>query len=219
VLWALAQPAAVAGLAAAFVLGLGVRAVAQRGCARLLGQVAGPVRPDPRVELDLIGAIAAVLSGTGWGRAAPPPGDRRTALAVLAGPVAVLAVSQAAFGAFRAAYPGDLLSLRLNRPSDVLHGVVAPTAAGELVLSVAVGLLCFGLLALVPLPPLDGYRLTRLLLTGPGVGPAGQGLGLGVAERLAMLGLLLLLVVPVGTRPPLLAALDVVGEPLVRVWA
>jgi Zn-dependent protease len=125
----------------------------------------------------------------------------------------VVAASQAVLAGYRLAYPGDELTLRINRMSDVLHGAIAPTATAQLVLSVAVGLLCFGLLALVPLPPLDGYRLLRLAWGGHVLPPR------VLAERLSMLGLLLLLVVPVGSEPPLLAALDLLGDPLVRVWA
>jgi hypothetical protein len=207
VLWALAQPAAVGGLAVAFLCGLVLRGLGQRTTARLLG-----LPTSPRRQSDAFGALAAVLSGTGWGRPVAPPGDRRAALAVLTGPAVVLMTSQLGFAAYRAARPQDRLVLLLNRPSDVLHGVVAPTLAGQLMLSVAVGLLCFGLLALVPLPPLDGFRLARLAVGG--TRPVGQ-----LAERLSVVAVLLLLVVPVGARPPLLAALDVIGGPVVRAWA
>jgi Zn-dependent protease len=208
VLWALTQPAAVSGLVAAFLIGLGLRRLAQGGCARLIGC------DDPLASagFDGLGALAAVLSGTGWGRTASPPTGRRCALAVLAGPVAVLTASQVALAAYRIAYPGDELTLRINRTSDVLHGAIAPTPAAQLLLSTAVGLLCFGLLALLPLPPLDGYRVLRLAWGGPELRPA------VLVERLSMLGLLVLLVVPVGAQPPLLAALDLLGDPLVRAW-
>jgi hypothetical protein len=77
----------------------------------------------------------------------------------------------------------------------VLRGVVAPSLAEQVVLSVVVGLVCFGLVALVPVPPTDGFRLLRLA------------------------SFLLLLVVPVAGSPPLLVALDLVGTPLVRAWS
>jgi len=205
VLWALAQPAAMAGLVSAFVIAVGLRTTAQRLAARLLGT---PRRAAP-AGVEPIAVIAATFCGTGWGRPAAPPADRRALLAVLAGPAAVLAASQAAFAAYRSAYPHDGLVLRLNRPSDVLHGAVAPTGAAQLMISVAVGLLCFGLLALVPLPPLDGSRLLPVAASARGA----------VLERLAVIALLILLVVPVAGRAPLLVALDAVGGPLVRAWA
>jgi hypothetical protein len=128
VLWALGQPAAAVGLIGAFVLGLGVRALAQRSCARWLGDRFA-VRPDPRTDVD----------------------------------------------PFCFAYPFDRAALRLNRPSDVLRGVIAPTMAEQLALS--------------------------------------------VTDRLGILALLVLLLVPVGGMPPLLTVLDWVGAPLMRIWA
>ena len=98
-LWALAQPAAALGLAGAFLLGLGMRVLAQRLVARRLGLAAAvPLRPHPRADVDPVGAVALLLGGTGWGRGAVVlsgrSGPRFFALA--AGPVLVLAASQAA---------------------------------------------------------------------------------------------------------------------------
>jgi hypothetical protein len=202
-----------AGLVAAFVIGVGLRAAASRSVARFF-QLPRDAVSEPRranhwlkgTRLCPLGVIAAFLSGTGWGRAAPPVAGSRERWAVAAGPLAVLLASQFAFLAFyrahHRAYPGMGLPLRLYRPSDVLHGVYAPTVAAQLMLSTAVGLLCFGLLALLPVPPFDGYRL----LAEPGTPPAW--------ERLVAVGVL----VPVAGRPPLLTALDTVAGPLVRVW-
>jgi hypothetical protein len=204
-LWALGQPAAAFGLLGAFVLGLGLRAVAQRLVQRLLGDRV-PLRPRPRTDVEPLGAVAVLIGGTGWGRAAAGRG----ALMLASGPIAVLAASQVALAAFDFAYPNDREALRLNRPSDVLRGVVADTMAEELALSVAVGLLCFGLLALVPIPPLDGYRLVRLAVKGGETPP--------LAERIGVLVLLALLAVPVGGTPPLFRVLDWVGTPLLGLW-
>jgi hypothetical protein len=205
VLWALAQPAAMAGLMAAFVLGVGLRSVAQWSVARWLDLPAagGSSRLDP------LGVFAACLSGTGWGRPTVAPASRRERWAVLAGPAAVLVASQLAFVAYHHAYPGLSLPLRLYRPSDVLRGAIATTAAAELMLSVAVGLLCFGLVALLPVPPFDGYRLFAAPAPAHRV----------AMERLAALGVFVLTVVPVAGRPPVLMALDTVAGPLVRFWA
>jgi hypothetical protein len=98
--------------------------------------------------------VAVLVGGTGWGRGFSG-GLRRRRLVLLAGPVAVLLASQLALGAFCAAYPLDRDALRLNRPSDVLRGVVL---------------------------------------------------------------LLALLIVPVGTDPPLPVVLDRLGAPLLRLW-
>jgi Zn-dependent protease len=206
VLWALAQPAAVAGLVAAFVVGVGLRSAAQWSVARWLGISAIGGRA---ARLDPLGVIAACLSGTGWGRPAAAPASRRERWAVLAGPAAVLLASQAAFAAYHTAYPGLSLPLRLNRPSDVLQGVLAPTTAAQLMLTVAVGLLCFGLVALLPVPPFDGYHLFGGVSSG----------GRVAVERLAVVAVFVLTVVPVAGRPPVLMVLDTVAGPLVRFWA
>ena len=76
-LWALGQPAAAIGLAVAFLLGLVVRALGQRHCARLLGLPAGAVvarsgrvrdavdpvggSPPLLAALDLVGAPVLAL--------------------------------------------------------------------------------------------------------------------------------------------------------------
>jgi hypothetical protein len=207
-LWALGQPAAALGLLGAFVLGLGLRAIAQRLVQRLLGDRV-PLRPRPRTDVEPLGAVAVLIGGTGWGCAAALS-SRRAGLVLASGPIAVLAASQVALSAFDFAYPSDREALRLNRPSDVLRGVVADTMAEELALSVAVGLLCFGLLALVPIPPLDGYRLIRLAVRGRET-PT-------VVDRIGVLVLLALLAVPVGGVPPLFRVLDWVGTPLLGLW-
>ena len=198
-LWALAQPAAMAGLMTAFAIGVGLRAAV----ARIFGVFGDRVS----TRLDPLGVVAACFCGTGWGRPSAVPRTRREWWAVAAGPGAVLLASQLAFVAYHRAYPGMGLPLRLYRPSDVLRGAAAPTHAAQLMLSVAVGLLCFGLLALLPVPPFDGHRL----ITTPGAVPPW--------ERLAAIAVLVLLIVPVAGRPPLLMALDTVAGPLVRVWA
>jgi hypothetical protein len=209
VLWALAQPAAIAGLLVAFGVAVALRTLAQRMAAQLLGLPRRPVRSGP----EPLGLIAATFLGTGWGRPVLAIDGRRSGLVVVAGPAAVLAASQAVFAAHQAWFPHEGLLLRLNRPSDVLHGAVAPTRGEQVVLSLAVGLLCFALLALLPVPPLDGYRLASLLMFDePPVGG-------GPVERLATFGLLLSAVVPVAGRPPVLAILDLVAGPLLRAWA
>ena len=204
-LWALGQPAAAVGLVGAFLLGLGLRALAQRALSRAPGV---PLRPRPRTDVEPLGAVAVLLGGTGWGRGVARP----RLVEIAAGPVAVLAASQVALAGFCFAYPSDREALRLNHPSDVLRGVVAPTMGEELILSIAVGLLCFGLLTLVPIPPLDGYRLVRLGLGADTATPA-------VVDRVGVVVLLALLVVPVGDSPPLIRLLDLVGAPLLGLWA
>jgi len=227
VLFALAQPASFAGLLAGFVVAVLVRAVVQAVLAgRLLGsRPAGGGPLDLRRDLDVFGAVAAAISGVGWGRAAPLPYGgpgrphdvgRRVAV-LLAGPGAVLALSQLAFLGTRAAV-GPTVPLLLFPPSSVLRGIPDDPLT-QLSLSFAVAVLCVGLLALVPLPPLDGWFLLRLAVRRPGPGFAravhwleDQSVGVAV--------LLVLLFFPLaGGVPVLLFLLDLVAGPVQRAWA
>jgi hypothetical protein len=251
-LWALGQPVAALGLAAAFVLGAALRAAVHRQSARRWGGI--PPLPAASA-VGALGAITLVFTGTGWWR----PSCARRPLCVAAGPVAVLVAGEACLGAFAAAFPAQRASLRLNYPSDVLRGVVGVPPGAQVLLSLGVGLLCFGLLALLPVPPLDGYRLgtaaflqparptttiapmapvarrgpmasagpvtsaARVVSAAP-VAPAAPAVAGAPATGewpavLGALALLLLAVVPLGDRSPLLAALDLIATPLIRLWA
>jgi len=223
-LFAIGQPAALAGLLIAFPLAVALRAVAGRLAARACGAVpaGAPVRPDLRRDLDPFGAVAAVLGGTGWGRAADPEelprrlSRRRRAAVVAAGPVAVLVAGLAALAGYRAVSPRAPVLLRLDHPSEVLRGVVGP-AADQVSVSVAAGLVCFAVVALLPLPPLDGFALLWLALRRPG--PAAYRVRHWLAENNIGVALLLLLLLVPLRRPVLHQVLDLLATPLLRVWA
>lgn len=229
-LWALAQPAAAAGLLGAFLLGVGLRVVAQRLTARGLGLgIGGSVRPRVRRDLDPFGALAAVFGGTGWGRQSAIEltaqmnrgqlNRGRRAVALVAGPLVVLVASQVVLAGFAYARPDDRTTLVVNYPSDVLRGVVVDSPGAQLLLSVGVGLLCFALLALVPLPPLDGFGLWWLSMAEPGE-RARRAWRLLADHHLGLIALLILVAVPLGARAPImLQFFDVVATPLIRVWA
>jgi hypothetical protein len=225
VLWALGQPAAAGGLLLAFLLGLGLRVVAVRLTARSLRLVSRhtPVLPRPRVDVDPFGVVAALLGGTGWGRSVdleelPPRAARgRRAAVYVAGPLATLVAGELALLGYRIGYPRDLVALLVNYPSDVLRGAVAPNAGAQFVLSLGVGLLCFALLAIVPLPPLDGFGL--LWLTMSDATPAAQRARHWLADNnLGVAILLVALIFPFG-GPFAYAYFNVLGTPLMRVWA
>jgi Zn-dependent protease len=220
VLWAIVSPVSAFGLAAGFLAGLVLRVLGQRVGAWALGLgadgAAGLPLPLPHEDIEPIGIVSLLLSGVGWGRGMglgtrPGLSRGRLALIVLAGPLAAIVAAQLSLAAFVAACPAGRAALLLDRPSDVLRGVVGSFIA-RLVLSVAVALLCFGLIALLPLPPLDGSRLASLLLTE---GPAAPG---RVADLVGSAALLVLAVAPVGRLPVLLTMLDAVGTPLLRIW-
>lgn len=221
-LWAIGQPAGFAGLLVAFLAGLALRAVAIRLTCRALGLAVGraSMLPHPRRDIDPFGAVAAALGGTGWGHGVDadelPRHRGRRALVYAAGPVVTLLAAQLAFAGYRAAYPEGRFALLINQPSDVLRGALAPSAGAQLLLSVAVGLLCFGLLALVPLPPLDGFGLLWTAMRRPT--PAGLRVRHWLADNnVGVAALLVLLIFPFGA--PLLHLLfDLVGTPLMRMW-
>ncbi|MGH3645866.1 MAG: hypothetical protein ACRDTM_01625 [Micromonosporaceae bacterium] len=222
---AVIHPAAFAGLLLAFLLGLAVRVAVQVALAqRLLKHRVGSVLPHPRRDIDPFGAIAAALGGTGWGRRAPLPDTGwlvrrpgRRAAVLAAGPLAVIAVGLAVLAGYQLAYP-DNGFLAIREPSDVLTGAPGPVIE-QLWGSLGTGLLCFGVLALVPLPPLDGWWLAWLLSRQPG--ESSQKVRFWLEERnLGVVILLVFLVIPLGTRVPLLLVLlDVVATPLMRLAA
>ncbi|MGH3711916.1 MAG: hypothetical protein ACRDT4_00385 [Micromonosporaceae bacterium] len=219
---ALIHPAAFAGLLLAFLLGLAVRVAVQVALAqRLLQHRVGSVLPHPRRDVDPFGAIAAALGGTGWGRHAQLPDagwlvrtPGRRAVVLAAGPLAVIVTGLLVLVGYGLAYPENGF-LAIREPSDVLTGAPGPVAE-QLWGSLGVGLLCFGALALVPLPPLDGWWLAWLLVREPG--ETSQKVRFWLEERnLGVLLLLVFLVIPLGTRvPALLVVLDAVVTPLMR---
>ena len=76
-------------------------------CARAGLREPGRGRPDPRHHVDPFSAVAAAVAGTGWSRPAEVPDHRRgagVALALLAGPLVLLAAGLLAVAAFVAVH-------------------------------------------------------------------------------------------------------------------
>ncbi|MEV0647451.1 hypothetical protein AB0I28_19490 [Phytomonospora sp. NPDC050363] len=209
-IYALGQPAALAGLVAALALGLGIRHVAGALVAHGLGRAtAVTVLPHWRRDIDPIGLLAAVFGGTGWG-AAPPVGGlprKRAVWTALTGPAATLTAGVAVLAVYGWVYPASITGA-VYRPSDVLRGVPGP-APEQLLFTAGVGLLCFAVVALVPLPPTDGWTL----LWGERGGTVGEVLS---NRRVGALILLTALVLPIGGVPPLHRVLDLVLTPVVE---
>jgi len=222
VLFALGEPVAFVVLVAAFLLGLLLRAVAIRLTARTLGLThrREPVTPRPREDIDPFGAVAAAVGGMGWGKPisvdeVPRSHGRGKAAAVfVAGPIATIVAAQICFLAYRLAFP-DSSELQLLAPSSVLRGSVLPLGE-QVLLCLGVGLLTFGLLALIPIPPLDGFGLLWSALRRPGVGA--QKMRLWLEDK--NIGVLILLVCcffPL-EYPFLLIILDLLGVLFLRLW-
>ena len=220
-LFALGEPVAFVALVVAFLLGLLLRAVAIRLTARTLhlSERRDPIAPRLREDVDPFGAVAAAVGGMGWGKPISVDevprtfGRGRAAAVFAAGPVACILVSQLLFLAYVLLFPDNLLSV-LNM-SNVLRGFTLPLGE-QVLLCLAVGLLAFGLLALIPTPPLDGFGILWSALRRPGNGA--QQMRLWLEEKnIGVLILLLFCFFPL-SFPLLLRILDVLGVLFLRLW-
>jgi Zn-dependent protease len=220
-LFALGTPVAFAALVVSFLLGLIVRAVAVRLAARSLGLADRKegIAPRLREDVDPFGAVAAALGGMGWGKMLSVDdvprwrGRGRAAAVFAAGPVSCIVLGEILLAVYSVVYPDNFLSVM--GPADVLLGVSLPY--GETVLlSLAVGLLAFGLLAIIPIPPLDGFGILYNAVRRPG--PSLQWMRLWFEEK--NVGVLILLICcffPFG-YPFLLRILNALGLVFIRVW-
>ena len=220
-LYALGEPVAFVALVLSFLLALVLRAVAIRLTARSLrlADRRESVTPRLREDIDPFGAVAAAIGGMGWGKMIsvdeiPRHQGRGKAIAVFAaGPVVCVLAAQLLLLGYRLAYPENVLSL--IGPADVLLGVSLPVGE-QVLLSFAVGLLSFGILALIPIPPLDGFGILYHAVRRPGKGL--QWMRLWFEDKnIGVLVLLILGIFPFGA-PFLLQILDALGLVFVRVW-
>jgi len=224
VLFAIGRPAAFTGLLLAFLLGLVLRAIALRLAARALrlANDRGPLL-RPREDLDPFGAVAALVGGTGWGRAVdvdamPRWASRgRRAAAVAAGPLTPLVAGLLGLTAYRLFFPQWRAALAFFDASTVLRGAPLTSLLAQFVLSLVVGLICFGLLALIPLPPLDGFSLMWIAQRYPNA--AAQKARYWLAENNIGVVILLLLVFFPLSAPMLHFFLDLMAAPLLWIWA
>lgn len=220
-LFALGTPVAFAALVCSFLLGLVLRAVAIRITARRLGFAhrGESITPRLREDIDPFGAVAAALGGMGWGKALSVDeiprhrGRGRAAMVFLAGPLTNIIVGEILIGAYALTYGGDLLSFL--GPADVLLGINLPVGQ-TILLSLGVGLLSFGLLAIIPIPPLDGFGVLYNALRRPGNGI--QWMRLWFEEK--NIGVVILLACCLFPLPYsfLLRILDALGLLFVRLW-
>ena len=233
-LYALRYPFSFGVLVLAFVLGLSAHGIAQRlasgqrrpAWAKRLTRRAGLRWLKPFV--DPYGCIAAAIGGPAWGPPVDVPAVRgrpsgKVVAQLLAGPIVLVGLGFAALAGFRAwtgelphhagilqaAYHGELF---VAYPSHIHYefgyGQIALLLAG-------VEWLAMGVLAIMPLPPLDGGKL--LFAVAP------KTLGWQKArfrlddENWGVL-ILLVLALPVLVRTPLLITfLGHIVDPLVGV--
>jgi Zn-dependent protease len=219
VLYALSHPAALLVLLASLVVGLTLRGAWEALLARWLGDrrpaAEGRLKPDPRRQVDPFGAVAALISGLGWGRPVElfRPRDRRVLLGVnLGGPALNLVLGVALLLLWRLLEgPGDPFGS--GAAYYLQHGAGDLTGADAVLLAGA-SQLYLGALALVPLPPLEGGRLLF------GLAPRTHGWLRAehqlVERNIGVAVLLALLIIPLGGPVPLLPSLlDTVLDPVV----
>ncbi len=222
-LYALRHPVALVALLGAFVLGVTVRGFVQARLAARLGDrsaiAQGRGSLDPRRHLDPFGAVAAALAGVGWGHPLERPsylrpGQRGAILAVaLAGPAALLLLGAVFLGGYAATGGPRGLGQSGIVPAT-LHATYLPDNPGQtLLLFAGIELVAMAVLALVPMPPLDGGRI--LFLYAPR-STGWQKAEYHLAEQNIGTAILLgLLLIPLAGQDPLLLFLiDVIVHPL-----
>ncbi|GAB7042231.1 MULTISPECIES: M50 family metallopeptidase [Catenuloplanes] len=233
-LFSLGQPISFAGFVVSFLIAVAVRATVMRLTMRAVGLAPRrpvPIRFHPRRDFDVFGVVAALIGGPGWGKGldvdevSAHRGRGRRALVYGSGPLSVLLLSQVFL--LIVALGSDRVTLYEPSPVDVRGGVAllatGDTAAGgftmliEFLAAIGVGLFCFALFDLIPLPPLDGWGLLWSSLRQPGSAAQTARTWL-VENNLGVAILLALMFLPFST-PLVFVVLDVVGAPLLGVWA
>lgn len=187
--------------------------VTSLACARRGLREPGRGRPDPKRQLDPFGAVAAGIAGIGWARPVEVPSQRRgsgVALALLSGPLVLLALGLAvlaAYGAVHTPVPGasvflqdGISQLPVAQEAWVLGGLMATYV---------------GALSLVPIPPLPGgYAMFAVAPQTLGWQKAHFRL---VEQNIGLAVLLALLLIPLGSPQAVLPnVLDSILDPLVR---
>jgi Zn-dependent protease len=224
VLFTLAQPATFVALLLAFLAAILLRAVAIRLAGRRLG-LAGRGEPliDLRHDIDPFGAVGAAVCGIGWGKMISVDevprwqGRGRAALLFLAGPLTCIVTGEILLAVNAVLYGGR--ALELLGAGHILGGLahVVTSTGQEMLLAFAVGILAFGLLALVPIPPLDGFGVLYFALRRPGAGI--QWMRLWFEEKnIGLVVLMALCLIPFG-GPYLILLIDLLATPLVSPWA
>ncbi|MCK9893903.1 M50 family metallopeptidase [Frankia sp. AgB32] len=167
-LFHLAEPAALLGIAVAFLLGVYAHDAAQVLAARLVRDPtpmrAGRLTTGIKHRLSPYSGLAVVIVGHGWAESVPMNDVWRkrrfhVAAAVLAGPVVYLLLALGSLALFQIL--GDHASIELG--SRVTEVTVANSFAAELTLWLAVTFGSMLIVSLIPVPPTDAGRLVFLL--------------------------------------------------------
>ncbi len=221
-LQALGDPVSLLLLLVGFVVAATLQGTA---CALIASRVGDPrprsegrTRPDPRRHLDPFGAVAGLIAGTGWAKPIDAPDRRRKGALVavlVTGPLLNIVLGLGLLVAFRVASGTDGALPGRGYVTLLQFGVGGPLLLRALLL-LGLSLLFFGVLALVPLPPLPGGYLLF------GLGPRSQGWQKAeyqlVERNIGIAVLLALLLIPLGGPQALLPnLLDTLVGPLVAL--
>jgi hypothetical protein len=223
VIYALGQPSILLGLLAGFLIGVPLRAALQRlvtrpGGLRRRGRLSAVGHRRARLGwpgyLDPYGAVAALLSGVGWG---PRVEARRTpatdVLMLVSALVVHGALTALGLAGFVAA-GGELAQLTGLDVSMVLHGTLHTSFfLRDLTLGFAMVNLACGVLALVPIPPLElGVIIWSRLPRSPQARRIAYRV---LEEQWGVAVILVLLLLPLAGQPPaLLAVINAMSRPL-----
>jgi Zn-dependent protease len=201
VLFHLAEPAALLGIALAFVIGVYAHDAAQVLVSWALGDPwakrAGKLSLKPAAHVGPFSAVSVVIVGVGWTERVPM-NDRwrarrwHVAFSVLAGPLAYILLAVAALAGFR----GLAHRATVNFGDRTVDVVTSLPFGADMLGWMAVTFASMCVLSLVPLPPMDGGRiLFTLAPTSPGWAKARYNLeernwGLGIIMALLLLPVL-----------------------------
>lgn len=167
-LFHLAEPAALLGIAVAFLIGLYAHDAAQVLVARLVRDPSplrsGRLTTALKNRLSPYSGLAVVIVGHGWAESVPMNDVWRkrrfhNAAAVLAGPLAYLLLALGSLALFQIL--GDSAAIDLG--SRVTEVTVPDSFAAELTLWLAVTFGSLFIVSLIPVPPTDAGRLVFML--------------------------------------------------------
>ena len=159
----ISHPASLLGITLALIIGFYAHDVAQVLTARALGDPmpkrAGKLSPRPERHLGPFSVVAFIISGLGWTERVPM-NDRwrarrvQVTLAVVAGPLV-----QAALGLLALLAAKPFITTVVVKIGDRSIESISAGFAGQMFYAMAATFVGLAILALIPVPPMDGGRI------------------------------------------------------------
>jgi hypothetical protein len=215
-LFALRQPATLLGLVLGFAVGCILRTSLQQafvGGLRSARRIPG----QPQSWLDPFGVVGALIGGVGWSPRPTLSRFKPRQVWIMVGVAVAVHAALAAVGlAGYVAAGGTRLLFSFSDTISVLHGTqpFATSFAQKVALGFGIENLGCGLLALVPVPPLElGVALWSTLPKSPSARRAAYRV---LEEQWGVAILLILLIVPLaGEQPALLQLVGAISDRIV----